>query len=70
MPDTNGYTVKEIVTEIKNTLNEHIEKTDTRLDYLEGESKILMGVVKFAGWVIGSSGLIGGLIFIINQIGE
>lgn len=61
------FTVKEIVLEIKETLTQHIEKTDTRLDNLEGDSKTMKGVLRFTGWLIGSSGLITGLIFIVKN---
>ena len=70
MGDPSDFTVKEIVIDIKDTLSKHIEKTDERLDDLEGDSKTIYGVFKFAGWILGSSGLVFGLMYIVKMIAK
>ena len=67
MPDSNGFTVKEMLVSISNKLDTFIEsdkvekkEIDMRLDGLEQHRASIMSNFKLAAWLIGLIGL-GGL---------
>ena len=67
MTDPANFTVKEIVIEIKETLEAHIEKTDKRLKELEQHRSGVVKVFNFVGWLVGS-GVITGLFFVFKDM--
>jgi hypothetical protein len=77
MPDTNGFTVKEMLLTISNKLDAFIEtdkvekkEIDNRLDTLEQHRSAIMSNFKLAAWLIGAGGGIGGLVGLLNWLGS
>ena len=76
MPDTNGFTVKEMLSKIDSKLDGFIEsdkqekkEIDQRLDGLEQHKASVLSNIRVIVWIFGAVGGIGGVLGMIKLLG-